>query len=369
MNTQKLLSILKNSYGHVLFWFVYTTFWGVIGYDSTAPIWQLFLINFSFLIGHAGASYLGIYVLLPRFFQTKKYVLLVVFSLMNITFFSLLVSVGMTIAFGLNGENYNWIWLPKKWFTQFFLSTFWIVAVFMAWKGLQAKRKAEKRNTELEKENLQSELHFLKAQLNPHFLFNALNSIYFQVAKSSEEAQESILTFSEMLRYQLYDCATEKVELKQEIDYLKNYLAMESLRKGDRVCIKTDFDIENESILIAPLLFLPLVENAYKWVTMDKLKEKEQGNFITIILKIKENILFFSVENSRSDIPQISQNKAQNKGGIGQQNLARRLQLLYPKKHRLSFQQNPKTYIAVLELDLNNDLLKNNYSYLSSFII
>jgi len=357
MNNQKLQFILKNNYGHILFWVVYTTFWLAIGYDETAPIWQLILINFCFLVGHASASYVGIYFLLPRFFQTKKYISLAIFSLITITFFSFLISIGMSFAFGLNGENYNWIWLPKNWFPQFFLSTFWIFAIFMAWKGLQEKRKAEKRNTELEKENLQNELHFLKAQLNPHFLFNALNSIYFQVAKSGEEAQESILIFSEMLRYQLYDCATEKVELKQEINYLKNYLAMESLRKGDRVKIYTDFDTKNESSLVAPLLFLPLVENACKWVSMDKNKEKEQGNFITLILKIKDNSLFFSVENSRSDIPQIPQNKAQNKGGIGQQNLARRLQLLYPKNHRLSFQQNPKTYIAVLELNLENNLL------------
>lgn len=352
----RAINTLKNNYGHILFWIIYTTFWLIIGYDSTAPIWQLLLINISFLIGHAAACYVGIYFLLPRFFQTKKYVSLAIFSLITITFFSLFISLGMSFSLFLNGEKWKYIWLPINWFPQFFLSTFWIFAVFMAWKGLQEKRQAEKRNIELEKENLQNELYFLKAQLNPHFLFNALNSIYFQVAKSSEEAQESILTFSEMLRYQLYDCAIEKVELRQEINYLKNYLAMENLRKGDRVCIKTDFEVENESILIAPLLFLPLVENACKWVSMEKAKEDKQGNFITIILKIKENILFFSVENSRSDIPQISQSKIQNKGGIGQQNLARRLQLLYPKKHRLSFQQNPKTYSAVLELNLEDNL-------------
>ncbi|WP_338766929.1 histidine kinase [Bernardetia sp. ABR2-2B] len=355
MNTQKIHNTLKNrsltyknTYVHIFFWFAYTLFWGIVGYESTAPIWQLLLTNFFFLIGHAGASYVGIYILLPRFFQTKKYVSLVVFSLLTIFLFSFLISVGMTLSFFLNGESYSEIWLPRKWFPKFFLSTFWISAIFMAWKALKDWRKADKRNSQLEKENLQSEVHFLKAQLNPHFLFNALNSIYFQVNKSQEEAQESILTFSEMLRYQLYDCAIERVELRQEIEYLKNYLSMESLRKGDRVCIKTDFDVENQSVLISPLLFLPLVENACKWVSM----EKEENNFITIILKIKDNILFFSVENSRSEqiLP------TQNKGGIGQQNLARRLELLYPKKHRLSFQQNPQTYIAVLELDLNESL-------------
>ena len=353
----KIINFLKNYKGHILFWIVYIFFWAIVGYEKTAPIWQLILINFSFFFGHAGASYIGIYVLLPRYFQPKKYFQFVLVSLIEIAFFSLFISLGITMAFYLNQENYDRIWFPKNWFTQFFLSTFWIVAIFMAWKGLQERRNAEKRNSELEKQNLQTELHFLKAQLNPHFLFNALNSIYFQVAKSKEEAQESILTFSEMLRYQLYDCTTEKVELRQEIEYLKNYLAMESLRKGERVKIETDFDAKNESILIAPLLFLPLVENACKWVSMDKKKETEKQNFITIILKTKNNSLFFSVENSRSDIQ--LQTKTQNKGGIGQQNLARRLQLIYPKKHRLSFQQNPNTYISVLELDLGNDLLQN----------
>ncbi|WP_338813961.1 histidine kinase [Bernardetia sp. Wsw4-3y2] len=295
---QKTINFLKKHKGHILFWVVYSVFWAIVSYEKEAPFWQLFLINFSFLIGHAAASYIGIYVLLPRYFKTKKYVLLFFLSLVNLLFFSSIISLGMFLALKFNQENYSWIWLPRNWFKQFFLSTFWIMAIFMAWKGLQERRKAEKRNTELEKEKLQNEVHFLKAQLNPHFLFNALNSIYFQVTKSQEEAQESLLIFSEMLRYQLYDCITEKVELKQEIHYLKNYLAMESLRKGKRVKIQTHLDVKNKSILVAPLLFLPLVENACKWVSM----EKEKQNFITIILKIKENNLFFSVENSRSDV-------------------------------------------------------------------
>ncbi len=353
----KTINFLKNYRGHILFWVVYVTFWSVVSYKKSDPIWQMALMNLSYLIGHLGASYIGIYILLPRYFQNEKYVVLFLLTVVNLFFFSLIISLGMSLALYLNQESYNWVWLPQNWFKQYFLSTFWIAATFMTWKAVQEKRKITKRNIELEKENLQNEVHFLKAQLNPHFLFNALNSIYFQVAKSQEEAQESILTFSEMLRYQLYDCATEKVELRQEIDYLKNYLSMERLRKGERVKIQTDFDIKNESILIAPLLFLPLVENACKWVSMDKKKESEKQNFITILLKIKENSLFFSVENSRSDI-QI-ETKTQNKGGIGQQNLARRLQLIYPKKHRLSFQQNPNTYISVLELNLENNLLQN----------
>ncbi len=356
MKYQKLRSNLKNSYGHILFWLVYTIFWAIVGYDKTAPIWQMILINFSFLIGHTGSVYTGIYFLLPRYFQNEKYVLLAALTLLNLFFFSLMISLGMTLALYLNGENYTWIWLSKNWFVQFFLSTFWITAIFMTWKAIRENKKTEKRNTELQKEKLQTELHFLKAQLNPHFLFNALNSIYFQAGKSQEQAQESILTFSEMLRYQLYDCTTEKVELKQEIEYLRNYLSMENLRKGERVKIQTDFDAKNESILIAPLLFLPLVENACKYVSM----EKEKQNFITIILQVKDNILFFSVENSRSDLQLVQSNvqdTIQNKGGIGQQNLARRLQLLYPKKHRLSFQQNPQTYISVLELNLGDSLL------------
>lgn len=351
---QKIINFLKEYKRHILFWLLYTIFWGAIGYKKGAPLWQLFLINFSFLIGHAGASYVGIYVLLPRYFQTKKYISLFLFSLINLLFFSVIISLGMFLALKFNQEEFSHIWIPRNWFPKFFLSTFWISAIFMAWKALQERRKSEKRNAELEKEKLQNEVHFLKAQLNPHFLFNALNSIYFQVPKSQEEAQESILTFSEMLRYQLYDCAIEKVELRQEIEYLKNYLAMESLRKGDRVRINTNFDKQNSTVLIAPLLFLPLVENACKWVSMEKINN-QKINFITVFLKIENNILYFSVENSRSDqiLP------TQNKGGIGQQNLARRLELLYPKKHRLSFQQNPQTYIAVLELDLENNLLQN----------
>ena len=363
----KIINFLKIYKGHFLFWLIYSVFWLVLGYQEITPIWQLSLINISFLIGHAGASYTGIYFLLPRYFQREKYIELFVFTLLNLFFFSLIISVGMSLALYLNQEDYDWVWRAKNWFTQFFLSTFWIAALFMVWKAVQEKRDTQRRNVELEKQNLQTELHFLRAQLNPHFLFNALNSIYFQVGKSQEEAQESLLTFSEMLRYQLYDCTTEKVELKQEIRYLKNYLTMEKLRKGKRVNIKTNlennFDIQSKNVFIAPLLFLPLVENACKWVSMEKIEENSEENFITILLKVKNNILFFSVENSRSDTQLKTQTKIENKGGIGQQNLARRLQLIYPKKHYLSFQQNPETYIAVLELDLNEQIQNSEVKY------
>ncbi|MBS1529658.1 MAG: histidine kinase [Bacteroidetes bacterium] len=186
-------------------------------------------------------------------------------------------------------------------------------------------------------EHLQTELKFLKAQYHPHFLFNALNTIYFQMDEDHEGAKRSIEKFSELLRYQLYDQQVQ-VPVTQEIEYLQSFIDLQKIRSTDKLKLNVDFDKKLNGQLVYPLLFLPLVENAFKFVG---------GNYkMDIEAKVEGDNIEFRVENSVPELKQVPQ-KA---GGIGLENLKRRLDLLYPGKHSLTLEKKDDHFTAELKV-------------------
>lgn len=196
------------------------------------------------------------------------------------------------------------------------------------------------RIEKIEKDKLQTELKFLKAQYHPHFLFNALNTIYFQMDDNVQEAKRSIEKFSELLRYQIYD-QTQLVPASQEMEYLRTFIDLQKLRSSEKLNLSVSFDSSINGQMIYPLLFLPLVENAFKYVGGDYQ--------LAIRADAGKDFLKLSVENS---IPDSFQQL--HSGGIGLENLSRRLELLYPGQHELSLQKLPGRFIARLQLNLNN---------------
>lgn len=186
-------------------------------------------------------------------------------------------------------------------------------------------------------DQLDTELKFLKAQYHPHFLFNALNTIYFQMDDDVAGAKQSIEKFSGLLRYQLYD-QQQTVPVRQEMDHLLNFIALQKVRSPQSLRLDVTISPSLQQQQVYPLLFLPLVENAFKYAG---------GHFITIHADINEPELIFEVANSipAKAIP----GKA---GGIGLQNLRRRLQLLYPDKHSLNINQTVDTFTATLTISL-----------------
>lgn len=186
-------------------------------------------------------------------------------------------------------------------------------------------------------EHLETELKFLKAQYHPHFLFNALNTIYFQMDDDHEGAKRSIEKFSELLRYQLYD-QQQQVPVAQEIEYLQTFIELQQIRSTDKLKLETNFDSKLNGQLVYPLLFLPLVENAFKFVG---------GDYRMLVeAKIVDGQIEFRVENS---IPPINPAPAKA-GGIGLENLRRRLNLLYPGKHSLILEKNEHQFKAELKV-------------------
>lgn len=169
----------------------------------------------------------------------------------------------------------------------------------------------------------EAELKFLKSQYHPHFLFNALNTVYFQIDEHNEEAKKSIEILSGLLRYQLYDIEKE-VTLEQEISYLKDYISFQKIRMSERLILETSFGIPVKDAKIHPLLFQPMVENAFKYVG---------GRYrIKLELKMENTNVMFEIQNTLSEV---RMKAGANISGIGLCNLRRRLDLLYPNKYKL----------------------------------
>ena len=188
-------------------------------------------------------------------------------------------------------------------------------------------------------DQLQTELKYLKAQYHPHFLFNALNTIYFQMDENVGQAKKTIEKFSELLRYQLYD-QQQTVSLEQEFTHLKNYIDLQRVRSSEKLKLDVQLEDSLANEQVYPLLLLPLVENAFKYV----------GGDYELVIEAKEDDegLTFTVSNSIP--PNLNVSKA---GGIGLENLKRRLELLYEGKHSLVTHKEQKRFIAILKIKLD----------------
>jgi two-component system LytT family sensor kinase len=198
------------------------------------------------------------------------------------------------------------------------------------------------RLRQMEVEKLNTELEFLKLQINPHFLFNSLNTIFFQIDKNNTHARDTLTKFADMLRFQLYECNGHEMPLDKEIAYLRNYVDLQRLRRDDRY--KIDFVVTGEgtSFTLAPLLLMPLVENAFKYIS----NFPEGNNKLAIHILVNPSELEVRVKNTKD----VRRPDHQPAGGIGLKNLRRRLELQYPGRHDFEINETKSEFEAVLKL-------------------
>lgn len=221
---------------------------------------------------------------------------------------------------------------------------FWFLSFTYILPLETVKNRALKQT--LEREKLEAEVKFLKAQINPHTLFNGINSIYHLIDKDKNKAKEVLVRFSDLLRYQIYDCSDDTILLSNEIQFLDNYFDLEKIRKGADVNIEFDYNINDTSNLkIAPLLLIPFIENAFKFVSNH---DEKDLNFIKCKIIITENELHFYIDNS---VENIEKEDLKN-GGIGLQNVKKRLQLIYPDKHKLNISSFNDVFSVMLKIEL-----------------
>lgn len=182
---------------------------------------------------------------------------------------------------------------------------------------------------------LETELKYLRAQYHPHFLFNALNTVYFQIDEHNTNAKNTIELLSELLRYQLYT-VEEKVDISEEIRFTKSYIRFQQLRMTERLRINAKFDNALGSINIYPLIYQPFLENAFKYVGGEY--------WINLEIKLLDKQIVFQIENS---LPQLGGARIEQ-GGIGIENIRRRMALLYPNRHSLNIEQKEKSFFVEL---------------------
>ncbi|WP_295767555.1 histidine kinase [uncultured Mucilaginibacter sp.] len=231
------------------------------------------------------------------------------------------------------------------WFGQLLLITPLSFYIYQYRKSLQAELSGLRTDLGASTANLQ----FLRSQINPHFLFNALNTLYgLALTEKAEKTGEGIQKLGDMMRFMLHENTLERIALTQEIDYLQNYIDLQNMRTASSplINITTDMNVEAEGYFIAPMLLIPFVENAYKHgISLN------EESWININLQITDGTLQFDVQNS---IHQRATNDPESaRSGIGLENVRQRLQLLYPQKHELVIRQKPNEFFIYLTLNLN----------------
>lgn len=240
--------------------------------------------------------------------------------------------------------EFKWIY-PFGFGSVFILITI-IVSTVLTVSEYDKERKV--KEAKLREDKMEAELKFLRSQINPHFLFNALNNIYTLSYMNLPTAPDKIAQLSEMLRYLLYDCNEERVELSKEISYLHNYIDFQQLKTKDNQNINFDINVKNNSRLIPPVLLEPFVENAFKYSRLEE--DEDDAGFVSILLKETEDQLIFEVKNSIN--PQRTINNDPTKGGIGINNVQKRLELIYPNEHQLSILEEKDVFKVKLIIHL-----------------
>ena len=240
------------------------------------------------------------------------------------------VVVGVSLIFWENEED-NEPFFSITTFIYWSLLIYWGAKWLFGQIRSTLKQKKEKTNIEL--------LH-LQSQVNPHFFFNTLNNLYGLVDQDTKKAKEMILRLSDMMRYSIYDGQRESVTLEEELEYIKNYVELHRTRYHKETDIKLHHHIQREGVKVMPLLFIILLENAFKH-GVENLRENA---YVHINLIGGENEIIFSVENN-FDAEELTERE-----GIGLKNLARRLELVYPKRHTLTYSVVNNIYKAQLAL-------------------
>lgn len=349
---------------HLLFWSVifaiswYTTVISFNPYNNFSPN-SVVLLALSGTINQILVYYPLVYYVLPCLFKQRKYIkgalsvlaLLMIYTLINTLSESyILMSCNSCMQALKTAQTGYYEFLQKNVGNRMFgkvasLGIFFglvfSIAIPLSIKfSLQAFRQ-QLESVRLAKQNVELEFNFLKSQVNPHFLFNSLNNIYGLILKKENEKAAGIVArLSEFMRYTLYNSGGDKMPLEMEVKLLRDYIELESIRLN-HTKVNTEIEIDDLNFAFPSLLLMPVVENAFKYC------DDSKTAYINIKLVLKDRKVLFSAENTVDDSRQL-----QPVGGIGLQNLKKRLALYFPEKHQYRISSRESVYSAQLEIDL-----------------
>lgn len=340
MIKQKLYRFINSKWlQHPLFWvlsiYVIGTYFSISNTVKFIDFFYaaLFHVPLFFLV------YVNLKLLIPRFLQKGRYVTYAITGVAVIA-----------AAYGLHELTFEFVLpvLPTEYYMVSFADWEVLITIFVIYFVITTLLKLSKSwyvLQRVEKEKLAIELNSLKSQVNPHFLFNSLNSIYSLSLAKSEQTPDTVLELSNLLRYMLYEVGESTVELSKEIEMMENYVELQKLRadSSSDIC----FEIKGDKLeqQIAPLLFFPLIENSFK----HGVKAVSFQAYVHITLEVSEGHVSFVIENNKGFIDDPEDGKY---GGIGLENVQRRLSLIYADRHEFKIEEDLQMYRVTLTIQI-----------------
>lgn len=325
-------------------WFQHSVFWmlsiyAIGSYFAIASLFK-FIDFFYALLFHVPLVilvYVNLRVLIPRLLEKERYI-----------YYLLAIPCLLLLTYGIHELTFEVLFplMDSDYYMVSFTEWQVLISIFVIYLVLTTLIKLSKswyKLQEVEKEKLSIELDSLKTQINPHFLFNSLNSIYSQALAKSDQTADTVLELSNLLRYMLYEVSEEKVPLSKEVEMLENYIELQKLRLEDQANVAFVVHGSLAEAKIAPLLLFPLVENAFK----HGLKGVSAKGFVSIKLDVEDNISF-DIKNNLGLIDDMEKGKY---GGIGLENVKRRLELIYPESHKLTIEKSENEFWVKLILE------------------
>ncbi|WP_405571108.1 sensor histidine kinase [Winogradskyella sp. Asnod2-B02-A] len=333
---------------HILVWLVLFSMPYLLSFGQEQNIYRIIAHFWIPIIFYACIFYSNYFVFIDRFLFSKKTTQYILINVVIIALFIFLreqIELTFFEAYIEKPDKKNGDAPPFKMFVYVQMLFFMVPLLFsIAIKTTKRWIQTENERKEAAHIKLKSELQHLHYQLQPHFFFNSLNNIYALVDISPDQAKTSIHSLSKLMRYMLYDTNEELVLLSKEIDFMKKYIDLMKLRVSDKTVVNYSFPSEETGIKIAPLLFISLIENAFKHGVS---ASKESS--IQIDMIVNENTVVFTIKND--NLPKKTDDKSGS--GIGLHNIEKRLELLYPNKSSFTTQIKNDRFIAELEIETN----------------
>jgi two-component system, LytTR family, sensor histidine kinase AlgZ len=331
---------------HACFWALYFSFFlyqlSLSRFAEERSVWLLLMDALTHTLAMMSISYLNYFVFFERFLKHRR-----------IWQYLLELALPFTIVWYGTLEMKRWLidgysgqikfLYDTRFMTHMFVSTLFIVAFVAMLKFVEHWLELENQRKELEHEKLTAELRFLKAQINPHFLFNTLNNLYYLAYTKAPNTPDIIAKLSEMMRYMIYDSNHATVPLRREIDYMENYISLEKMRLNNQIPIEFSINGDVEQVYVTPLILITFLENAFK----HGVSANNPNAWIKVNLSVQGKQLHYEVANSLLEGPQTLEST-----GIGLQNAQRRLELSYPDRFRLDSQLLDKEYRVRLQLEV-----------------
>ena len=323
---------------HVVFWFAILSYF-TIGYARNDRYLVELIRSAVFLPNHMIMVYTFLYFLIPQFLLPRKFLRFFIFS-------ALFYACGMYFSYFINYRILAPMGIPTYWsLGAALLGQFTVLGIAISIKLLKYWYQQKQQTLLAEKQKTEVELELLKSQIHPHFLFNTLNNLYAHTLTHSAQAPEIVLKLSSLLRFMIYESNQDYIPLKKELELLKQYTDLEKLRYGNRLDMSVSITGAVEDQRIAPLLLLPFLENAFKHGTSKQIDQC----WISMDIHVEQNRLGFKLVNSHE---RNLHREATDVGGVGLENVRRRLDYLYPGFYDLHLSEDEEVFVVSLDLPL-----------------